>query len=1404
MARLARFWKPLLTITLVFLVFACSGGGCSSCEGCGVRPIPGAFPLDARIPNAAQIRLSESGIGFIEDNIGGIVGTLLEGGLEFPVPETGGSIEIPILPDVNYTVCPEGRTPPCIVHAEISDLELTPEAPNVLHAVIQLQLWSTDGTGEVSPLFVDTSLGDLNVTLDSRRGDRAFVAFETDVTFATETAPARVGYTRIDVGAISEVAGQGIQDADISISGSGFGGTIISFFINLFKSTIVNLLRDQIAGLTDGLVGDNLCTTRGAYGCPSGTFDRGNTAEDAVCYLNAASGGADDRCVPLLLGTDGRGDLGEAFLGGISPGAHAPIQFVLAAGGDGEAIANGMSLFMVGGFQSWNRDFTTTPGHNACVPLIEAPPLPTVTRAAAFRGNTIPGTAIETHVGIGISEDYLDYAGYGLFDSGTLCIGTGTPLAQELSTGLVSALINSLSALAFPAENAALAISLRPQQPMEFEIGTDSGSDLLTITLPQLQMDFYVWSTERYVRFMTFQTDLAIGINLTVEGSQLVPTITGVTPTNSSVTNSELLTEMPTRLAGTLETLIGMFAGMFTSAISPFDLPEIMGFNLVVPDGGIRGVSSDGETFLGIFANLELAGGSPLVAPVETSVTIADLVLDRDSMSLETWNTGDGNSAWLYFEAEGPAGADFEFSYRIDGGNWSPWTTDRRLQITDDALLFQARHNIEARGRVVGEFASVDATPARASLLVDILQPTVVVDTTETGWNITGRDVITTEGDLEIRYRLPEGEWSEWHVGPLTIEQADVEGVAGDFGIEVRDEAGNVASSVQPIIRGIPDPGLEAGCGCRVEGPPAQPLFTTLLVGVCVAFFARRSRKGGPRKENARKASTFRSVITRNAVTARVARLFGVTLAVMMAGALAIGCSCGEPMGGACGDACAPPTGTMLRGSICCESSDECVAYNLNDLCDPGFTCPIDEVTIGAMSCEVSCGGCVARPPLSGGLLATDLDFVSSTAGDFVSGYSPGNPPLDIYGDLVFGEVVDGEVNWEIIEGAPSSPIEADPSGWRGGVRTPGDDVGRWTSMVDSGENIYIAYHDVTNGELKMAIGGAGSWDIHTIDDNGTSGAYASLVLLPSGAPAVSYLRIETQEDGTVRSSVYVAVASSAMPSADSDWTLTEVAGAVTPCRAADCALGQVCTEAGSCAMTGSCTPDCASDEECVAGSCTAVFASNWVEDLAPRYGMYTHLVTTSAGLALVWYDRSTGNLWGAEATGTTFGAAFLIDGYARVAPVGEFRSGDCGIGASLFVDDTGTWHVTYVDGAEEQLRYSQVSGGAVTLRELIDDGSTNGSEAHDDGRHVIGDDSSVVVTSTGEVRVAYQDSTDAVTMLARRTGAGTWTVSVIDDVDASGFWVEQVVTTSGSSVASFWRRNEPGNPNGVHVTAIP
>jgi hypothetical protein len=62
------------------------------------------------------------------------------------------------------------------------------------------------------------------------------------------------------------------------------------------------------------------------------------------------------------------------------------------------------------------------------------------------------------------------------------------------------------------------------------------------------------------------------------------------------------------------------------------------------------------------------------------------------------------------------------------------------------------------------------------------------------------------------------------------------------------------------------------------------------------------------------------------------------------------------------------------------------------------------------------------------------------------------------------------------------------------------------------------------------------------------------------------------------------------------------------------------------------------------------------------------------------------------------------------------------------------------------------------------------------------------VVTAGGEVRVAYQDATSHTLMIARRSGT-SWSQRVIDSEDHTGFWVEQALTASGSSVATWWRR---------------
>lgn len=71
--------------------------------------------------------------------------------------------------------------------------------------------------------------------------------------------------------------------------------------------------------------------------------------------------------------------------------------------------------------------------------------------------------------------------------------------------------------------------------------------------------------------------------------------------------------------------------------------------------------------------------------------------------------------------------------------------------------------------------------------------------------------------------------------------------------------------------------------------------------------------------------------------------------------------------------------------------------------------------------------------------------------------------------------------------------------GPRRGIVDVGDDVGKWTSSgVDAMGRLHVVYFDGTRGALKHALEtGEKSWAVHTVDDNGVAGEFASLTSRP-------------------------------------------------------------------------------------------------------------------------------------------------------------------------------------------------------------------------------------------------------------------------------------------------------------------
>jgi len=81
-----------------------------------------------------------------------------------------------------------------------------------------------------------------------------------------------------------------------------------------------------------------------------------------------------------------------------------------------------------------------------------------------------------------------------------------------------------------------------------------------------------------------------------------------------------------------------------------------------------------------------------------------------------------------------------------------------------------------------------------------------------------------------------------------------------------------------------------------------------------------------------------------------------------------------------------------------------------------------------------------------------------------------------------------------------------DGEGWHSEVVDGEGSVGLHASLavLPSGEPV-ISYYDETNSALKLAWRESGVWHIETADDDGDVGTHTSLLILPSGGPAISY-----------------------------------------------------------------------------------------------------------------------------------------------------------------------------------------------------------------------------------------------------------------------------------------------------------
>jgi hypothetical protein len=826
---------------LVFIAGGCAGG--SSCSG--VTPLPNGFKKEARIENAASLHITSAGLEFLGQNLPVLGNFLLsdsnaEGLLTFEIPTSAGA----------NVLCPGGpqpnaSPPQCITEIDLATatIQVTAESPTLLKMT---------GTLPVRVQSLPVSLSAGGSTVVTVNGNAAcppaaqtFAQVGGDIGFSIEvdTHEATKGQSRVRLGAVT-LDQQSLQNG-LNFCGAdpGLEAEIAAVIEAQVKAQLEDSVAKQFCVLADDMANPP---------CPTGT-----SAVNGICRYGTKT---TDDCVPSVVGGQGRLNIGQ-LVATLSPGTKGGLDFLFAMGGAGKRDdASGFSwgdLNPIGGGATvgFYAGAEAAPV-NGCAPLekLTLPvgiPMPDEVLGEPITG--WPDGFAGPHMGIAISERFANYALGSIYNSGLLCIGITSSQLDLLTSGTLGLVASSINDLTLQQEAQQIGLAIRPSSAprIEFGNGTSLETDpLLRVTMDDAAIDFYIWSLDRFVRFMTVTLDLDVPVNLAVTPKGLQPVIDKIGVNNATVTNDHLIQEDPAKVASALKEVIGGLVGQqLGTALAPIDLNGLLladlGISLSMPESvdgqgspALRKLTKGTDDFLGIFAAIE-----PVMAPVtaaasDTSAAIARKEVDPAGVRLPTM--GPDNAPIVEIDVgssiEG-SGQAVEYAYRVDQGVWHPFTKERRIEVRDPWIRLQGRHTVEVRSRVAGEPNSLDPTPAEVEVLIDVEAPSISIGEVENGAVLVSvRDFVSGPAGTQIRARLDQGAWSDWRPAGMSVEVGD----AAAIEVEARDEEGNIATASQAIIRGGAIDGA-SGCGCEVVGAE-EPRSWAWIMGLGMAGLAMRQR----------------------------------------------------------------------------------------------------------------------------------------------------------------------------------------------------------------------------------------------------------------------------------------------------------------------------------------------------------------------------------------------------------------------------------------------------------------------------------------------------------------------------------------------------------------------------------
>ena len=1052
-----------LVISTLFVLAMGACGNFGSCGACStVSPLPGGtLPADQTVEGGAQIRVTPQGFTKLTSVLPGLVNQQLAAG--FCIAK-GSALGADYCFE-NHDQCQPG----CKVNVHLNSLQTSVTSGQRLNIKIDA---NADTQIRIDPPIFSACT--LSLTANSVKAD-------LDVLFGIDPTS---GELTIHLDRINST----------DLSGVNFSGcSVISFLANLVVDILDSFLGDFVIQLLTPTI-DNLI----------------------------------QGFLPNPLGIAGMMDVGKA-LAGVSPGTDALMEARIVPGGYVNLVGNGMSLGVITGLNADEDPSTRQPGltsePNLCVPPIPAPnfaappaSLPKTTRqtfslgvANEFNGSPEPAGA---DIAMGISETTLDLAGHHMVTSGAMCLGIGTSFINQLNVGTISLLVPSLATLQSEQGNDPLLLVTRPQRELDFTIGDNTDtSPAITIGISHMEVDFYAFLYERYVRAFTMDLTMNVGVNLDFEQpagmpAVIKPKLVGISSSEVQVDvlNSQFVKETPDMLEAVLPSVFDLVTPLL-GQLPDIQVPSFAGFAL--QNLSIQHVTTTQDDFLALYAGLAPGFAMKALAKQDHFAAAAVHQLEQGVLAQGPASTGTAQLVRVTTPdpttvraalAKHPGGAmpevvfqvdrfdtlgrELEWSYNLNGGLYHPFVrpTEAQLRIADRAFAWQGKYTIGLTSRVVGDYHTVSAEQ-RVPVIIDSVGPQVFGDkiTIDGDAAIIPIFDIVSEHDVKYAFGKPGSDAPEsaWFDGSVRATRADLAPylVGGELVIYAKDQAGNTTIALVNPFHGQPG---EGGCMC---GTSRSPTTGGLLLAVLVGgvLFVRRKR--------------------------RVLKQLGLWAAMSIAISVVPGCSCGTPSGA-------------------CETVADCDGF-----CDQGLPFCLDNM-------------CTCNTDVPVGHLGPYSDVAAGADGAiWVSAYHQS------YGDLVVAHpTADGRIpdtSWEWVDGVPDGPVVVPGSMIRGGIAENGPDVGMYTSIGVSPDGTpVVTYYDVDTGSLKFAARVGGVWQNHVVDPGtgslGESGAlvgmYTSLTLRSDdGRPGVAYLAHVADASGA-RAEVRFAAAQTPFPTSPGDW----------------------------------------------------------------------------------------------------------------------------------------------------------------------------------------------------------------------------------------------------------------------------